>query len=79
MNPKDIDWISGAIEAKISTHKPDDMVLSNDEIDHSAAEAAFVAIFVPKTGETFVWFHQYQVKQTARKVSSCKWVWIFPE
>ncbi len=46
------------------------MVLSNDEINHIAAEAAFVAILPPKPGETFVWLNQYQVEQTARKVPS---------
>ncbi len=59
LKPNDIDWISGDIEAKISAHKPNNMVLSNDEIDYSATEATIVAIFAPKPGETFVWFNLY--------------------
>ena len=68
MKPKDINWISDEIETKISPFKPDS--LSNTDIDPALAEAAFASIFYPSAGPTFVWFNQYQVEQTARKVAS---------
>ena len=67
--PKDINWISEDIEAKIAQYKPDSMVLSNNDVDHDAAENAFMSIFALAQGSTFVWFNQYQLEQTARKVA----------
>ncbi len=45
------------------------MLLSNTEVDQAEADAAFTSIFAPTTGKTFVWFNQYQVEQTTRKVA----------
>ncbi len=43
MNPKDIDWISDDVKAKISPYEPNNMILSNNKV--AAAEKAFTAIF----------------------------------
>lgn len=69
-NPKNINCISDEKKVKIALYKPDNMPLSNTQVDPVAMEAAFAAIFALPSGETFVWFNQYQVKQTARKVAS---------
>ncbi len=66
---KDINWISEDIEAKIALYKPNSMVLSNNDVDHNVDENAFVSIFAPAQGSTFVWFNQYLLEQTARKVA----------
>ncbi len=68
--PKDIHWISEDIEVKNAPYKPNHMLISNKEIDTSVTEAAFMATFASKPGETFVWVNQYQVKQAARTVAS---------
>ncbi len=47
MNPKDINWITDDIEAKISPHKPDNILLSKNVVDHAIVKAAFEAIFSP--------------------------------
>ncbi len=69
MQPKDINLIMNDIDAKISHYKPDEVLLSNMEVDSAAAEAAFTAIFAPKSNKIFVWLNQYQVEQTAKKVA----------
>ncbi len=53
--PNDINWISEDIKEKIAPYKPNDMVMSNKEVDTSVAEAAFMAIFAPRPVKTFVW------------------------
>ncbi len=51
IKPKDINWITDDIEAKMAPFKPNDKFLSDREVDTSVAEAAFVTIFAPKPGE----------------------------
>ncbi len=45
------------------------MLLRNNDVDQADEESAFVSIFSTKQGSSFVWFNQYQVEQTARKVT----------
>ncbi len=45
------------------------MLLRNNEVDQADEESAFVSIFSTKQGSNFVWYNQYQVEQTARKVA----------
>ncbi len=40
-NPKEINWISEEIEAKIAPYKPDSILFSNNSVDQEAAETAF--------------------------------------
>ncbi len=44
MKPKDVCCVLDEIR-KIALNKPDDMLLSNNMVDHSAADDAFVTIF----------------------------------
>ncbi len=57
MNLKDINWITDVIEAKIAPYKPNNLLMSNSEIDHAAAETSFEAIFSIKPRQFFVWFN----------------------
>ncbi len=50
MKTKDINWITDNIEDKFIPYQPNDMLLSNNEVDHAARKTAFVAIFAPKSG-----------------------------
>ncbi len=61
MKPKDIDWFK-------VTLNPNNLLLPNNAVSHAVVEAIFVAIFAP--GQTFVWFNQNQVDQTARMATS---------
>ncbi len=69
MKPKDINWISDDIKDMIALYKPNSTLLSNNDVDHNVAKDAFMSIFAPKQGSTFVWFNQYQLEQTLRKVA----------
>ncbi len=60
--PKEINWISEDIKVKIAPYQPNNMVMSNKEVNTSVAEAAFMAIFASIPGESFVWVNQYQVE-----------------
>ncbi len=70
LNPKEINWISDDIESKMAPYKPKDILLGDGEVEESVAEAAFLAIFAPTPGQTFVWVNQYQVEQATRIVAS---------
>ena len=59
MKPKDINWISDDIEDMIALYKPNSTLLSNNDVDHNVAKDAFMSIFAPNQGSTFVWFNQY--------------------
>ncbi len=48
---------------------PKEMLSRNTEVDWAEADAAFTSIFAPTTEKKFVWFYQYQVEQTTRKVT----------